>query len=284
LHAIVLVAALFGPEAANSAGAKPADLPRLRELLYSRQQPLEQSQAALMLVQSDSPDAMLLVLDGLRHWDRPDIFQALTSAIRMRRDRRYQSALLKSLAAEPPAIRQAAMETLGRLDDANLVRNLLAIAQDPTVAPVTRQAATGALGKCVQKAAATALLMLLSSDSAVVRQAALAALAELTGDGMGADPQRWQSWWQQHKDMSEDEWLIARAAYFADRSRRLRDDLRQAETNILALQQTLYVKIPPADRPNHLKNLAQNEYADVRAQTVMWIAEVLPDAEGSDQK
>ena len=75
LHAIILIAALFGPESQNSGtAAKPADLPRLREILYSRQQPLEQSQAALLLIQSDSPDATLIVLEGLRHWDRPDVF------------------------------------------------------------------------------------------------------------------------------------------------------------------------------------------------------------------
>lgn len=237
-----------------------------------------------MLVQSDSADATLLVIEGLRHWDRPDVFVALTSAIRLRCDRRYQNALLKSLAADQPAVRQAAMETLGRLDDANLVRNLLSIAQDQSVAVGVRQAATGALGKCVQKSAAAALVMLLSSDSVVVRQAAQDSLEELTGDDLGPDPQRWQTWWQLHKDMSEEEWLIARTAYFADRSRRLRDELRQAETNILALQQTLYAKIPPGDRPAYLKKLAQNEYPEVRAQTVTWIAEVLPDAEGSDQK
>src|SRR5262249_35293416 len=143
---------------------------------------------------------------------------------------------------------------------------------------------TGALGKCVQKSAAAALVMLLSSDSVAVRQAAQTALEELTGEILGPDGQRWQSWWQQHKDMSEEEWLVARAAYFADRSRRLRDDLRQAETNILALQQALYAKMPPNEKAGQLGKLAQNEYTEVRAQTVIWIAEILPDAEGADQK
>src|SRR5262245_40771236 len=137
LHILLMAAALTGaafgdqPRAAGQGqpgasvatdsrapAAEPSslDIPRLRELLNSRQQPQEQSQAALLLVESESPEAVGLVAEGLQRWDRPDVFQSLATAIRLRRDRRFQGALLKALAAEQPAIRQPATEPLARLE------------------------------------------------------------------------------------------------------------------------------------------------------------------------
>jgi HEAT repeat protein len=260
------------------------DLPRLRELLYSRQQPLEQSQAALLLVGSESAEATAIVSEGLQRWERADVFQALATAIRLRADRRFQAPLVKALAAEQPAIREAATETLARLESAALVYQLLGLAQDGTAPMAARQAATATLGKCVQKIAAVALMYLLAGDSPVVRQTAINSLEEMTGENLGRDVFRWQQWWQRHKDLSEEDWLAARAAFFADRSRRLRDDLRHAEADVLTLQQTIYSKLPPGDRLNYLKKLINNEYPDVRAQVIAWIGEILPDSEGADQK
>jgi HEAT repeat protein len=260
------------------------DVPRLRELLNSRQRPLEQSQAALRLLDNQSGEAANVVLAGLQRWDRPDVFQALAVAVGLRRDRRFQASLVKALASEQPAIRDAAVETLARLESAPLVHQLLTVAQDVTALEAARQSAAAALGKCVHKSAAVALLCLLASEAPAVRQSAASALEEMTGEHFGADGTRWQQWWQRYKDMPDEEWLLLRAGYFADRARRLREDLRQAESNILGLQQTLYAKLPPGDRLAHLKKLANNEYPDVRGQAVLWIGEALPDQESAQQK
>src|SRR5262245_5024833 len=163
LHTLLLLVLLAGADAPGRVGAQPGaatdalDLPRLRELLYHRQQPQEQSQAAFLLVDSQRGDAIEAVREGLRRWDRPDVFQALAAAIRLRRDGRFEPQLLKALSSEQLPIRQAAVEALPRLENPNLVRKLLGMAEDQSASLTTRQAATTVLGGCMQKSAAMAL-------------------------------------------------------------------------------------------------------------------------------
>jgi len=287
---LLLAALLLGPEpprrfeeAAPAPVIQP-DVARLRELLYNRQEPQEQSQAALLLVQSTSADAADLVREGLRRWDRPDVFQALASAIRLQRDRRFSDSLLKALASEQPALRAAAGEALARLDSVVVIHRLLGIAEDPATSTGARQAAAMALGKSGQKSAITALLGLLSSDNAALRETAQTALEELTGQDFGPNPSAWQEWWQNHKDLNDVEWLLCRSGLFADRSRRLQGELARAEAEVLRLHQQLYGRTPRADRVNHFRALSQNEYATVRAQTVAWIVDTLPDATAAEVK
>jgi HEAT repeat protein len=94
----------------------------------------------------------------------------------------------------------------------------------------------------------------------------------------------WQEWWSNHKDLGEIEWLLSRNALFVDRSRRLQNDLQRAEAEILRLHQQLYARTPRADRVNHFRQLAQNEYASVRVQAIAWIVETLSDANSSELK
>ncbi|MCS6978341.1 MAG: HEAT repeat domain-containing protein [Gemmatales bacterium] len=287
---LVLAAVLLGPEPPRRFEPAPAnpglppDVAQLREQPYNRQEVAIQSQAALMLVQSLSPEAADIVREGLRRWDRPDVFVALASAIRMTRDRRFTESLLKAIHAEQPALRLAAAEALARSDSVLVLHRLLGIAEDPQAGVAARQAATVALGKSGQKNAVPALLSLLSSDTPAMRQAAASALEELTGLDYGTNAAAWQEWWSLHKDLSETEWLISRNALFVDRSRRLQNDLQRAESEILRLHQQLYARTPRADRVNHFRQLAQNEYASVRAQAVAWIVETLGDASASEAK
>ncbi len=282
LHTLWL-AVLLGPQmppAMPEPGpAALTDQARLRELLYSRQEPQEQSQAALFLVQSRVPEAVEIVREGLRRFDRPDVFQALSAAIRLRRDARYCESLMPALSVENPAIRQAATDTLARLDTVGVVRRLSALAEDNQAPLTARQSAVATLGRSMHKPAVMALLSLLSSDAPAVRQAAAAALEELTGQSCGTDVAKWQTWWEVHKQLSDEEWLAERTAYFADRGRRLRNELSQAENHIVQLQQTLYGKVPAADRPSHLRTLLQNDYPAVRIQAIIWAVELLPEAD-----
>lgn len=287
LHTLVVLVALVGPEPSPPAAetvARPIELARLRELLYSRQSPQEQSQAALLLVQNLSTEAEQLVAAGLRQHDRPDVFQALAAAIRLRGDTRFLDSLFAALGSEQAPVRQAASDSLARLDNAIVLRKLLSLAEDASASATARQAAVATLGRSMQKSAAIALVSLLSSESAAVRQATAAALEELTGQAYGSDAFAWQNWWEQVKDLSEEEWLAARTSYFADRARRLRDDLAQAENHILQLQQTLYGKIPAADRPSHLRTLTQSNYAAVRVQAASWVMEALAEADGAEKR
>jgi HEAT repeat protein len=290
LHTLLVAVLLAGPEAAQRPGPAQApapavlDLPRLREVLYLRGQPQEQSQAALLLVQSQHVEAAEHIREGLRRWDRPDVFQALASAIRIHRDTRHEALLLRAIHSEQVPIRQAASEALPRLENPLLTRKLLAIAEDQSASLAARQSAVQVLGGCIQKSAAHGLLTLLSSDSASIRQAAGQALETLTGQGYGANALLWQEWWRPHEELSDEQWLVHRTSYFADRSRRLQDELVRAENQILQLQRDLFQKVPPAERVTHLSALLQNEYPGVRMQTVAWIGESVPEADSTTRQ
>jgi HEAT repeat protein len=289
LHTMLLLVLLAGPGVPGRTG-QPAgvpdtpDIPRLRELLYHRQQPQEQSQAAFLLVESQHADAGEAIREALRRWDRPDVFQALAAAIRLRRDARFEAQLLKALTSEQTPIRQAATEALPRLENPNLIRKLLSLAEDSATPVTARQSAATALGGCMQKSAAVALLTLLSSDSQLVRQSAATALENLTGQTYGLNALLWQDWWQQHKDLTDEQWLVNRTAFFADRTRRLQDELQRAEGQILQLHKELFQKVPPAERVTHLGTLVGNDNPAIRAQVINWIAELLAEADAAAQQ
>lgn len=283
-------AMLLGPEPPRRFDEGPVppvlqpDVARLREQLYNRQDVPQQNQAALLLVQSTSPEAADVVREGLRRWDRPDVFVALASAIRMSRDRRFTESLLRAIHAEQSSLRLAAAEALARSDGVGVLHRLLGVAEDPQASVAARQAAALALGKSGQKNAVPALLSLLSSDVAAIRQTAASALEELTGLDYGQNLNAWQDWWSAHKDLGEIEWLLNRNLLFVDRTRRLQSDVQRAEAEILRLHQQLYSRVPRADRVNHFRQLAQNEYSSVRIQTIAWIVETLSDATAPEMK
>jgi HEAT repeat protein len=262
----------------------PLDLPRLRELLYTHDQPAEQSQAALLLMEAGTPEALEIISEGLGRWDRPDVFQSLAGAVRLRKDARHVESLLKALACEQGGIRQAAVEALSRINSPILAGRLLAMGQDASAPLGSRQAAAAVLGRSMQKAAMPALLALLTVDAPAVRQAAGQALEEATGLSFGTDHGRWQVWWNQHKDIPEPEWHYAQALYLADRARRLEQDLQRAEGQVLRTHKMLYAKVAPADRPEHFRQLAQSEFPGLRAQIVTWILEALPEAGTAEQR
>lgn len=273
-----------GRPPALGTAAPPMDGPRLRELLFHRERPGEQSQAALILIQTDTPEAQALIQDALRRWDRPDVFQAMTSAIRLWRDTRFVQPLLRALAADQAPIRQMAMDALAGLDANATVRWLFALAEDAQSPLLARQSAAAVLGRIPHKTAVKALLSLLTTESPAVRQAAAGALEELSGCPFGADLGSWQNWWQPYKDMPDAEWLALRTVYFSDRARRLNDELQRAEQSILQLHRTLYARTPANDRLSHLGTLAQSEYAAVRTQAITWLLELVPEGNAADKK
>ena len=71
----MLVSAADAPRRAD------ADPAHLKEMLQDRQHPLSQSQAAILLVQSSSPDAEEIIRAALRQTDAPDVFLAVAAAV-----------------------------------------------------------------------------------------------------------------------------------------------------------------------------------------------------------
>jgi HEAT repeat protein len=282
IHLLVLASGMLLPGTADPPAA--ADCARLRELLYNRQDPRGQSQAALLLVQDPSPEAEAIVRQGLRQAQSPEVFQALAVALRVSRDPRFREELLTALSAGTPLLRESAAGTLAELTDVEVAARLKALAEDPKTDLAVRQSALRTLGRSGLQSAVPVLLGQLAGTEEALRQAAADGLSELSGQAYGPDEARWQSWWARHRDLSNERWLAERLAYQASRVRRLEGELEHSKAQIVRLHQQLYSRLPAADRFGYAQVLADHEDPSVRTLAVNWSLELLSTAEGNSQR
>jgi HEAT repeat protein len=269
---------------AGPAHAAGPDLALLQEMLLDRQNPRGQCHAALLLVQDSSAEAEKIVRQALRQTDDPDLFVALASAVRAAQDQRFVDELLAALSVNRSGVRPAAAEALTALADANLVDKLQALVDDGNGDLAVRQAALWTLGRSGRQASVPVLVRQLSNDSDLLRRTATEALAELSGQDYGVDKEKWQSWWDRHKGLSNERWLEQRLAYQTSRARRLDGDLERARGQVVRLQQQLYNRLPPAERLPYVQSLLDQDDAAVRGLAVLWSVELLLGADPARQK
>jgi HEAT repeat protein len=283
LHPLLLGVVMLLP-ATDKLTPPPTDPARLKEVLYDRQHPLNQSSAALLLVQLHSADSEEIVRQGLKQTDYPEVFLALAAALRSVRDNSFADELVSALGSSQASIRQSAAETLGELADSGIILRIQSILENSKSEAVAKQAAIVALGRTGQKLAVPVLLVMLSTPDDILRRSTADALAELTGQPYGLDIVRWQSWWERHKDLPEDRWLAERLAYQASRTHRLEGELERARAQIVNLQQQLYARLPPGDRLSHVQSLVEADDPLVRVLAVGWSAELLAGADAVGQR
>jgi HEAT repeat protein len=251
------------------------DTARLREMLRDRTHLRTQSQAALLLVQSrNDEEAVEEVRQGLRQTESVEIFIALTAAVRLCRDTRFNGELVDALTAASPTVRQSAEEALAVLVDTPLLRRLQALAADRDAELSLRQAVIRVLGRSGRQEAVVVLLDSLSDDDEGIRKTAQDALTELTGQTCGRDLKRWRIWWEAHRDLPADVWQSERFAYQESRTRRLVAELERTKAEVLKLHQQLYARLPAADRLAHLQAVAEHAEGNVRALAAAWAVEL----------
>jgi HEAT repeat protein len=280
----LLLGLLLLAPALEGAPASESDLPRLRELLYDGKHRHHQYQAAVLLVQSASADAAAIVRDGLKQTNSPEVFSALTGALRLRQDTRFVDELLNALNSGQIEVQRAAAVTLAEVADVGIVRRLQGIVEDMRADWTVRQAAVWALGRSGRRQAVVVLLDQLSNTDERVRQGAAHALGKMTGLDYGADVARWRNWWNAHKNTTNEHWLEERLAYQTTLARRLEGDLERARAEILRLHQLLYSRLPAGDRLGYVQTLADAEDESVRGLAVNWCLELLPTADAVGQR
>jgi HEAT repeat protein len=259
------------------------DLARLREVLHDRGQPVEQSQAALLLLQVHNPDADRILHRALQELESPDVFLAVTSALRLCEDPRFNADLWAAVVLDRAALRQSAADTLAMLADPAMMRKLEALAANAKARIEVRQAVLLALGRSGRRHAAATLIAQLNGPDAL-KQTAADALTELTGHAYGDNVDRWRAWWAVHGQVSDEHWLQDRLYYQASRARRLADELERSHSQVLHLEQQLYSRLPTADRLNHVLGLVDADDADVRALAVGWSMELLPGTDAAGRQ
>jgi HEAT repeat protein len=260
------------------------DLAHLTEVLHDRQDPRGQSQAALLLVQSNDPGAEKLVRKGLTQPEETEVFLALVAAVRLRQDSRFLDELLAALAANHPRVRQVVAETLAVLPDPNLVKRLQEVVNDTRVEAVVRQTALWTLGRSGRKQAVEVLIEHLSSDDPDLRRLAGQALTDLTGQNYATDVLRWKVWWVRHRELTTEQWLELRLGYQTSRAQRLEGDLSRARAQVVRLQQQLYSRLPVPERLAHIESVLDGDDPAVRALAILWSVELLQTAPPDRQK
>ena len=260
------------------------DLGQLQEMLYDRQDARAQSQAALLLLQSEDPAALKVVRHALKLADPEDAFVALTAAIRLRRDTRFGEDILAHLGSMKPRIRQVAAETLGGLADEALVRRLGVMARDPKAELRLRQAAVWTMGRSGRQDAAGHLVDLLGVEGEEMKRYVSASLADLSGLNHGTDAERWKAWWATHKDLTTADWFQQRLAFQSARVSRIDGELLRARAQVLRLHQQVYARLGVPERVPYLQALLEQDEPGVRGLAVIWAVEMLPSADAEKQK
>jgi HEAT repeat protein len=253
-------------------------------MLYDRQSPLQQSQAALLLVTSSVPEAAEVIRQGLRQTDSSDVFLALSTAVRLAQDTRFLEELLAALSGDRANLRQAAAESVAALATSDVVLKLQALVKDDRTDPGVRQTLCWVLGRSGRKEAVPVLLDQLSLNNASLSKAATEALVELTGQSHGADGDAWQGWWKRNKDLSSEQWLHRRLAHQVSRVQRLEGDLERARAQLMRLHQQLYSRLPAAERLSHIQSLLEQEDPAVRALAVSWSVDLLAGTDSLGQR
>src|SRR5262245_34610574 len=126
VYSWVIGISLLAPLAAPP--GKTEDPAKLREMLYDRRHARTQSQAALLLVMDSSVEAAEVIRQGLQQSESAEAFHALTTALGLRRDTRFNEELFAALVQGPTERRQSAADALAHLTDAKGVARLKSLA------------------------------------------------------------------------------------------------------------------------------------------------------------
>lgn len=283
LHSMALGLALLVPTT-DPLPIPVSDLPRLEMMLHDHQHPRLQSQAALLLVQSNSREAESLVRRELKQTNDPDVYQALTAALCLERDARFLDELWGRMRGGSPALRQATADVLAEMADPSVVRRLRELVDDSQAEAALRRTALNTLGRTGRKEAVAALLEQLGGSDEGMRATAAETLNAVTGLQYGPDLNRWRQWWQRYKEQSGEQWLQDRLSYESSRAHRFQGELDRARAQIVSLHQQLFTRMPAADRPGHITLLIDNEDPAVRSLAVGWCVELWPGADQPGQR
>jgi HEAT repeat protein len=284
LHPVLLGLGMLLPAGLPVSSGPSEDPGRLHEMLQDRKHPGDQSQAALLLVQSRTTEAEEIVRQGLRQSDEPEVFLALADALRLEHDGRFVDELLEALLGGRPTVRRAAAQVLAEVADSAMLIRLQTVVEDPRAEMAVRQEALWAVGQNGSKAAMAALVDELASSEEGLRRTAIESLTEQTGLSYGNDAARWRSWWKKHHDQSSEQWLEARLCYQTSKSRRLEHDLERAKAQLVQLHQQLYQRLPAADRLSYVQSLVESDDPTVRALAVTWSTELWPQGDSVGQR
>lgn len=175
-------------------------------------------------------------------------------------------ALMSLLDATEGALQAEVAAAVGKYHDRRIVRRLTDAAVEPGLALAKRRGAILAIAHQRSQSAAKTLLQLIQPDQPQqVRRTALTALSQMTGLGeMDGDPARWQQWWEQVKNLTEDRWMEMLLDNHARRGVQLAQDSQRMHERLVELQRQLYRLAPPDGREARLVSMLGDPVEAIR--------------------
>jgi len=246
---------------------KPLDPADCRANLEDPQQQQAQKVAlARTLLNSSAPTARGLLIEVLK--DSPSASARLAVAQALRLEPTQEPALLTALgeamAAEDPAISEAAAEALAVSQTPAARKLLQKAAEDPETPVHGRLAAITALAGQVDCRSAGWLVDLLEDDDAAVRQQAALELARMTGlRDFGQDAGRWRAWLSGARE-DEVRWLNEQVCLLGQANRELEAQFQQTRLRLIRSATDLYDAAGQDQRPSLIAGYLAESLADLR--------------------
>ncbi|HZZ43470.1 MAG TPA: HEAT repeat domain-containing protein [Tepidisphaeraceae bacterium] len=160
----------------------------------------------------------------------------------------------------------AAGEALARYrDNPDVLVHLINLARATAEREGTRVTAIRALGSTADKNVADTLIGLLSDQSPAITTAAATSLVDMTGlRENGSDAPRWQKWWAENVNRSEEEFHLEMLKEQAGRFDRLRIRERGLEEELGSVLSDQYQLTPDAQKPDVLLRFLRSDEPAIR--------------------
>ncbi|MCC6681534.1 MAG: hypothetical protein IT445_11590 [Phycisphaeraceae bacterium] len=258
------------PAALLTAGLRDTVTAPLRQLLNASLPADERRDAAANLLSQDHRDALRAIAAAVDVQAPDHVWRATASAIALYPGRvrdEWWPALLNryTLAASEDDLALLA-DALGRFNDDKLQRRLRETAEDAAEPVDARVRMIRLWGYFRSKDTCERLLRLTgASQPPLVRSAAYQALINLTGmETLNQDPAAWQTWWDEARRLSDNDWLSHLLSNQARQQTAMRLRMSEGERRLLESQQAIYRTTQPADRPAVLAYMLRDPLPTLR--------------------
>lgn len=248
--------------------AQQAELATLKGQLADRTRSDQTKlEAAELLLSRSYPQAVDALNACLGDCDNPAGQLAVAQAIARHRhaNRAFVAQLTELLKQAGPAPALAAGRALTRYRDPGITAGMLAMARDSRLPARRRATVIRSLGVSIDRQTVDTMVALLGDRQGLVRRAAAASLAEITGiRTFGADRAKWQRWWTGNKAKKRDEWLADLAERLGKTVSSLQAENASLRERLAGASKDLYNSAGQGQQDAMLLTFLGDPVADVR--------------------
>lgn len=193
-----------------------------KKKLYSDDETI-QTAAAVSLLSLEYTDSLNLLKDILKEGKNNNITISVLKAFGFTNDDRALIQIITLLDSEYKELRSAATASLGKLKTSKAQKLMIFNLLNKQNTLESRTMLAEALGNVLDRDSVAPLITTLKSDDENLQTTSHIALVQITKQSFDKDVEKWQTWWEQNKVKSREEWL-------EEIVEELSDTLKQVET------------------------------------------------------